>query len=135
VSQRRRKFPLVTVDIILEQEGKVLLIERKNPPHGWALPGGFVDFGETVSEAVHRETAEETGLRLTETRLLGVYSDPKRDPRGPTVGVVFAGQAIGEAAAADDAAALDYFAWDGLPETIAFDHRQILADYKKEKER
>jgi len=129
---RRGKYPLVTVDIILEQEGKVLLIERKNPPHGWALPGGFVDFGETVGTAVCRETKEETGLTLTEQRLVGVYSDPSRDPRGPTVGVVFTGEASGEAKAADDAASLAYFDWQALPEDIAFDHRQILEDYKAE---
>ncbi len=122
----------LTVDALLERAGKVLLIKRKNPPLGWALPGGFVDRGETVGEALSRETEEETGLRVVDMRMLGVYSDPRRDPRGPTVGIVFVIEAEGKAQAADDAAELGFFAWDSLPEQIAFDHRRILEDYKRE---
>ena len=132
MTSERAKSPLLTVDALLEREGKVLLIRRKNPPPGWALPGGFVDRGETVGEAVARETTEETGLEVTSQRLLGVYSDPARDPRGPTLGVVFVVETRGEAKAADDAAELAFFPWDALPEEIAFDHRKILEDYRKE---
>jgi 8-oxo-dGTP diphosphatase len=124
--------PLLTVDGILRnREGRFLLIRRKNPPYRgrWALPGGFVDVGETVEAACAREMLEETGLAVTVERLIGVYSDPKRDPRGHTVGIAFACSCKdGHAIAGDDAADA---AWLTLEEArpLAFDHEKILEDY------
>lgn len=119
------------MDAIIERGGKVLLIERRNEPFGWALPGGFVDFGESVEEALAREVLEETALRVVEARQFHVYSQPGRDPRGIHVAsVVFAAQAEGEALGGDDAKRAAFFGWDELP-PLAFDHAQILEDYKK----
>ncbi len=123
------KNPFPTVDIIIEVEGGIVLIERKNPPHGWAIPGGFVDYGETVEVAAVREAREETGLVVQLTGLLGVYSDPSRDPRSHTISTVFVASAAGRPVADDDAADAGVFTEDTLPEDIAFDHREILADY------
>ena len=123
----RNPFP--TVDIIIEVEGGIVLIERKNPPHGWAIPGGFVDYGETVEAAAVREAREETGLVVQLTGLLGVYSDPSRDPRSHTISTVFVASAAGQPVADDDAANAGVFTEDTLPEDIAFDHREILEDY------
>ena len=127
MSEYRNPFP--TVDIIIEVEGGIVLIERKNPPHGWAIPGGFVDYGETVEAAAVREAKEETCLDVELTRLLGVYSDPLRDPRSHTISTVFVAMAAGLPVAADDAADAGVFTEDTLPEDIAFDHREILRDY------
>lgn len=122
--------PKPTVDIIIRKEDKIMLIHRKNPPHGWALPGGFVDEGESVENAALREAKEETGLDVELHDLLYVYSDPKRDARQHTLSVVFTATAEGVAAAADDADELGYFSLDSLPELV-FDHGQIIADYIK----
>ena len=125
--------PLLTVDIIIELNGdqhRVLLIERANPPYGWALPGGFVDVGETVEQAACREAKEETGLNVHLSQLLGVYSDPKRDPRHHTVSIVYIAQAQGEAQAGDDARHVQLFSLQQLPQ-LAFDHADILADYQR----
>lgn len=126
--------PALTVDVVIElvdRPGRpIVLIERRNPPAGHALPGGFVDVGETVEAAAMREAREETGLEVTLTRLLGVYSDPARDPRGHTVSVVFVGEARGEPAAGDDAARVVVTSPESPP-VLAFDHAQILADYLK----
>ncbi len=124
--------PVPTVDVIVETEpGKVLLVRRKNPPAGWALPGGFVDRGETLAAAARREAKEETDLDVELTELFHCYSDPRRDPRQHTVSTVFLGRAPAGAAAhaGDDAAGLQAFALDDLPE-LAFDHATILADYR-----
>ncbi len=121
--------PVPTVDIIIEITGRIVLIERKNPPHGWALPGGFIDYGESAEDAARREAREETGLELTELRQFHCYSDPKRDPRYHTISVVFMAQASGQPTAGDDAADLALFDQNTLPEEIAFDHRRILEDY------
>jgi 8-oxo-dGTP diphosphatase len=122
--------PFVTADVIIEMEGGIVLVQRRNPPHGWALPGGFVERGETVAQAARREAKEETGLDVELTCLLGVYSDPKRDPRGLyTAGVVFVGRATGVPAGGDDAAAAQIFAPGALPADIPFDHPTIIADY------
>jgi 8-oxo-dGTP diphosphatase len=125
--------PLLAVDIIIElrdrPERPVVLIERRNPPHGWALPGGFVDRGETLERAAVREALEETGLQIALVALLGCYSDPGRDPRGHTVSAVYVAHARGNPEAADDAALARTFTPAELPEPLAFDHRQILDDY------
>lgn len=129
MGKHRNPFP--TVDIIIEVEGGIVLIERKNPPYGWAIPGGFVDYGEKVEDAAVREAKEETSLNVKLTRLLGVYSDPSRDPRSHTISTVFVATAEGLPVAADDAADAGVFTKDTLPENIVFDHREILADYFK----
>lgn len=129
--------PLLTVDIIIELNGdqqRVLLIERANPPYGWALPGGFVDIGETVEQAACREAKEETGLNVHLNRLLGVYSNPKRDPRHHTVSIVYTAQARGQAQAGDDARHVQLFSLKQLPQ-LAFDHADILADYQRIKDK
>lgn len=127
--------PALTVDIIIQLTDQpnhpVILIERKNPPFGWALPGGFVDLGETVEQAAIREAKEETSLSVELTDLLGCYSDPKRDPRGHTVSLVYVANAKGEAKAADDAKNLAIYPLEELPNTLAFDHNKILEDYRR----
>lgn len=130
----RHRNPVPTVDAIIEVPTSngtpgVVLIRRKNPPHGWALPGGFVSYGETVEQAVVREAREETGLSIRLKGLLGVYSAPDRDPRGHTISVVFVAEAQGTPKGQDDAASAKVFPVHGLPEQLAFDHRRILSDY------
>ena len=122
----RNPFP--TTDVVVLRGGRVLLIRRRNPPEGWALPGGFVDYGESAEAAATRELKEETGLEVVTLRLLGVYSAPGRDPRFHTLTVVYLADASGEPAAGDDAAEARWFALNDLPEPIAFDHRQIITD-------
>jgi len=115
--------------VIIEVGDRIVLVRRRNPPEGWALPGGFVETGETVETAAVREAAEETGLKVTLTALLGVYSDPSRDPRFHTVSTVYVGRAEGVPRGGDDAAEARLFAEGDLPAPIAFDHGTILADY------
>lgn len=122
--------PFPTVDIIIEMvKGKIVLIQRKNPPFGWALPGGFVDYGESLEEAAIREAKEETNLSITLVRQFHTYSDPKRDPRFCTISTVYIAKGEGLLIGKDDATDARLFSYDQLPETIAFDHRQILQDY------
>lgn len=128
VKQYRNPFP--TVDIIIELDNSIVLIKRKNPPHGWALPGGFVDYGESLEAAAIREAQEETGLAIQNLHLLGCYSDPARDERMHTITTVFIAQATGTPQAADDAAELALFSPDRLPSPLCFDHAGILADYR-----
>jgi 8-oxo-dGTP diphosphatase len=117
------------VDVIIECDEGVLLIKRKNPPEGWALPGGFVDYGESLEAAALREAKEETGLDVKLIRQFHSYSDPSRDPRHHTITTVFVAAAGGKAVAGDDALEAIFFNRDNLPEQIAFDHRDILNDY------
>lgn len=124
--------PTPTVDIIIEIGEQIVLIERKNPPYGWALPGGFVDYGESFETAALREAEEETGLKVTDLRQFHTYSDPARDPRGHTASTVFIGQADQAPRAGDDAARAELFGRESLP-NMAFDHAEILSDYFKTK--
>ena len=122
----------VTVDIIIEAEGGVPLVRRKHPPFQgyWALPGGIVEEDETVEQAARREALEEAGLSIGSLRLLGVYSDPGRDPRGRSISIAFVGsQPQGRARAGSDAADVAVFPMDDLPRELAFDHQAILKDY------
>ena len=124
--------PLLAVDTIirlLDHDNKIVLIERKNPPYGWALPGGFVDVGERLEEAAVREAKEETCLDVDLVALLGIYSDPARDPRGHTVTPVYIADARGEPVAADDAKNTAIVAPDEIDQPLAFDHKLILSDY------
>lgn len=121
--------PVPTVDTIIELPNGIVLIKRRFPPPGWALPGGFVEYGETVEAAAIREAQEETGLSVSLTHLFGVYSDPRRDPRHHTIAVVFIGTATGVPVAGDDAAQAQVFTAHDLPAPLAFDHAQILDDY------
>lgn len=125
--------PTPTVDIIIElidrPERPIILIERQNPPYGWAIPGGFVDYGETVESAARREAREEISLDVTLVEQFYVYSDPRRDPRQHTISIVFIATAIGEPRAADDAKTVGLFGLNDLPAPLCFDHGQILTDY------
>ena len=126
---KTHRNPLPTVDIIIEVKGGIVLIERKNPPYGWAIPGGFVDYGESVEDCAVREAREETGLNIRLNDLLYVYSRPDRDPRHHTLTTVFIATADGLPVAADDAKAASVFSAQTLPASLAFDHADILSDY------
>lgn len=130
------KNPAPTVDVLVEladRPGTLVFIERKNPPHGFALPGGFVDEGEYVADAAVREAKEETGLDVELVELFHVYSDPKRDPRKHTISTVFIGRARGEPQGGDDAARCLVCTPDELPGPLVFDHGVIVADYLRYK--
>lgn len=121
--------PVPTVDIIIEIDDGIILIKRKNPPYGWALPGGFIDYGESAESAAVREAKEETNLDITQLKQFHVYSDPERDPRFHTITVVFIARAKGIPRAKDDAIEIGIYNKNNLPEDIAFDHKKILNDY------
>jgi ADP-ribose pyrophosphatase YjhB (NUDIX family) len=128
------KNPIPTVDIIIEIESKgIVLVKRKNPPHGWALPGGFVDYGESLEGAAVREAKEETDLSVKLIGQFHTYSDPTRDPRHHSISTVYVAKAKGEPQANDDALETGIFNESNLPDPIAFDHRSILKDYFKSK--
>ncbi|MFA5114532.1 MAG: NUDIX hydrolase [Candidatus Omnitrophota bacterium] len=132
--------PFLTVDAIIEVEetGKepgIIIIQRSNPPFGWAIPGGFVDYGESLEDAVKREAKEETGMELTDIRQLHTYSDPSRDPRFHTVCTVFIAKGKGKPRAGDDAAGLKVIKLSEIKKfNFAFDHGGILRDYLKKKQ-
>ena len=121
--------PIPTVDIIIELADGIVLIKRKNPPYGWALPGGFVDYGESLEEAAVREAREETSLDVQLVRQLHTYSDPARDARFHTISTVFIAKASGTPRAADDAVEIGVFKRDDMPSPLCFDHSRILEDY------
>ncbi len=121
--------PIPTADIIIRVSNGVVLIKRKNPPHGWALPGGFIDYGESAEHAAVREAREETSLDVSNLKLFGVYSAPDRDPRHHTLTVVFTAESTETPKAGDDAAEIGVFSRESLPTPIAFDHAKILQDY------
>jgi 8-oxo-dGTP diphosphatase len=127
--------PSPTVDIIIELVDRphrpIVLIERKNPPHGWAIPGGFVDYGESMETAARREAQEETGLAVELVEQFQMYSQPDRDPRQHTVSLVFIATATGEPQAADDAKHLDVFELWRIPQSLCFDHDRVLRDYRR----
>ncbi len=126
--------PLLTVDIIIECSGGIVLIERKNAPHGWALPGGFVDYGESIESAAVREAREETGLAVELLEQMHTYSDPSRDPRHHTVSTVFIATAQGDPVGMDDARSAGIFRQNQLPTPVVFDHAAILDDYFRYKQ-
>jgi ADP-ribose pyrophosphatase YjhB (NUDIX family)/O-acetyl-ADP-ribose deacetylase (regulator of RNase III) len=122
--------PYVTVDAIIELPEGIVIVKRSNPPFGWALPGGFVDYGESLEDAVTREAKEETGLDLIQLKQFHTYSNPARDPRFHTVGTVFTARAQGKPKAGDDAADIKVIKLNQIEKMdIAFDHKQILQDY------
>jgi ADP-ribose pyrophosphatase YjhB (NUDIX family) len=124
--------PIPTVDIIIEIESRgIILIKRKNPPYGWAIPGGFVDYGESLEEAALREAKEETNLDVERLKQFHTYSDPQRDPRHHSISTVYVGKGKGKPRAKDDAIEIGIFTESSLPREIAFDHRSILSDYFK----
>jgi len=130
------KNPVPTVDVIIEIERKdgevgIVLINRKNPPFGWALPGGFVDYGETLEEAARREAREETSLEIELLSQFHTYSDPKRDPRQHTISTVFIARVQGIPKAQDDAREIGIFTQKEINFPLAFDHQKILEDYFK----
>ena len=130
--------PLLAADALIElidAPGRpIVLIERKNPPYGWAIPGGFVDIGETVEATAVREALEEVSLQVTLRKLLGIYSGPQRDPRGHTVTAIYIAEARGQPVAADDAKRVGVFGLDQLPSPLAFDHAMVLEDYRRYRE-
>ena len=127
------KNPVPTVDVIIElgNKGEIVLIKRRNPPLGLAIPGGFVDYGERVEDAAVREAREETGLNVKLKYLLGVYSDPKRDSRLHTISTVFVASAKGKPQAGDDAKEVVVISPDAITDPLCFDHKQIISDYIK----
>jgi ADP-ribose pyrophosphatase YjhB (NUDIX family) len=127
--KKRHRNPFPTVDVIIEINKGIVLIKRANPPYGWALPGGFVDYGESLEACAVREAKEETSLDITLLEQFHTYSDPSRDPRHHSVTTVFIGEAQGEPIGADDAKIAGVFSLDRLPEPLVFDHAKIIHDY------
>ncbi|MGD8534747.1 MAG: NUDIX hydrolase [Candidatus Aminicenantes bacterium] len=134
---KKHRNPVPTVDIIIEiqrEDGKegIVLIKRKYPPHGWAIPGGFVDYGESLEEAAVREAKEETSLNVQLNKQFHTYSDPDRDPRQHTISTVFIASAQGRPKAEDDAQEIGIFTKEEINFSLVFDHNKILADYFEE---
>ncbi|NVN98411.1 MAG: NUDIX hydrolase [Geobacteraceae bacterium] len=133
IAVKAYRNPVPTVDIIIEINNGIVLIERKNDPIGWALPGGFVDYGEKLEDAAVREAFEETSINVTDLKLLGCYSDPDRDKRQHTISTVYIAKGSGMPMAGDDAAKAVLFPLDNLPQMLCFDHDQIIHDYLTKK--
>ena len=130
ITTKLQNGPFVTVDAIIEINDGVVVIQRSNPPFGWALPGGFVDYGESLEEAIIREAKEETGLSLLDLKQFHTYSAPDRDPRFHTIGTVFTAKAKGKPRAGDDAAGIKIFKLTEIKDlAFAFDHKKIIQDY------
>lgn len=127
--EKKYRNPLVTVDLIVKVAGKIVLIKRAKPPYGWALPGGFVDYGESLETAAGREAMEETNLGVVLKEQFHTYSDPNRDPRQHTVTTVYIAEAKGFPKAGDDAGEAELFSRETIPENLAFDHEKIINDY------
>ena len=123
------KNPIPTVDIIIELESGIVFIKRANPPFGWALPGGYVDYGESLEEAACREALEETGLKIELLGQFHTYSDPLRDPRQHNISTVFIAKAEGQLQPGSDAKMAEVFT--APPQPLVFDHAIILKDYLK----
>ena len=134
VTHKLQQGPFTTVDAIIELNDGIVVIKRSNPPFGWALPGGFVDYGESLEDAVRREMKEETNLELTDLRQFHTYSDPGRDPRFHTIATVFIAKAKGKPRAGDDAAGLKVVKLAKIKDfDFAFDHKKVIQDYIKYK--
>jgi len=129
------KIPKITVDGIIKKGNEILLIRRKNIPfkNSWALPGGYLEYNEKTEDAVIREIFEETGLFTEIINLIGVYSDPKRDPRGHTVSIIYELRIIkGKLESGDDATDVNFFNLNNLPDNLSFDHKKVIKDYIRE---
>jgi 8-oxo-dGTP diphosphatase len=129
------KSPKITVDGIIIKDDEIILIKRKYEPYknSWALPGGYVEYNEKTEDAIIREIFEETGIKTKINKLIGVYSDPKRDPRGHTISIIYELKIInGKIKSGDDASEVDFFKFDDIPEKLSFDHKKIISDYLKE---
>jgi ADP-ribose pyrophosphatase YjhB (NUDIX family) len=124
-----QRNPIPTVDVIIEYENGIVLVKRRNPPPGWALPGGFVDYGESLEAAAVREAREETGLEVELLRQFHTYSGPDRDARFHTITTVYIARGTGELRAGDDAGKVAVFPRSSIPESLAFDHSDIVRDY------
>lgn len=134
IIHKLQQGPFCTVDALIEIDNGLVIIQRSNPPFGWALPGGFVDYGESLEDAVTREVKEETNLEVQALKQFHTYSNPQRDPRFHTIGTVFIAKVKGEPKAGDDAAGLKIVPWEKLLKLdFAFDHKQIINDYLKYK--
>ena len=129
------KSPKITVDGIIIKDDKIILIKRKYEPYknSCALPGGYIEYNEKAEDAIIREIFEETGIKTKINKLIGVYSDPKRDPRGHTISIIYELKIInGKIKSGDDASEVDFFKFDNIPEKLSFDHKKIISDYLKE---
>jgi len=129
------KTPKITVDGIIKKGNEILLIKRRNIPfkNSWALPGGYLEYNEKTEDAVIREIFEETGLFTEIINLIGVYSDPKRDPRGHTVSIIYELRIIkGKLESGDDATDVNFFNLNNLPDNLSFDHKKVIKDYIRE---
>ena len=132
--KEKYRNPLVTVDTVIEMEEGIVMIERAHPPYGWALPGGFVEYGESLESSAVREAKEETSLDIILKEQFHTYSDPNRDPRHHTVTTVYIAKGVGIPRPADDAKKAGVFKKNNLPEPIVFDHKKIIDDYFRYKE-
>lgn len=132
IKKKIYRNPLPTIDIIIKVNDCIVLIKRKNPPYGWAIPGGFVEYGESLEKAAVREAEEETGLKISNLQQFHTYSHPSRDPRYHTVSTVFVAEGKGNLSAQSDAEEVKLFKYADIPDNMVFDHKKILDEYFKE---